>query len=106
MRRFPQIAWMLLVLALGGCESADEKAERLRLENLYALDDLKVAQAYKKADFAGAAYAKEYLEIKRECAKEEMKTKGKWCEKYSKLEKLYNQLQSESLRSMPQAPKF
>ena len=95
-----------LVLALCGCESADEKAERLRLENLYALDDLKVAQAYKKADFAGAAYAKEYLEIKRECAKEEMKTKGKWCEKYSKIEKLYNQLQSESLRSMPQAPKF
>lgn len=41
---------MLLVLALCGCESADEKAERLRLENLYALDDLKVAQAYKKAD--------------------------------------------------------
>ena len=65
-----------------------------------------MAQAYKKADFAGAAYAKEYLEIKRECAKEEMKTKGKWCEKYSKIEKLYNQLQSESLRSMPQAPKF
>ena len=63
---------MLLVLALCGCESADEKAERLRLENLYALDDLKVAQAYKKADFAGAAYAKEYLEIKRECAKEQM----------------------------------
>ena len=30
---------MLLVLALCGCESADEKAERLRLENLYALDD-------------------------------------------------------------------
>ena len=51
-------------------------------------------------------HAKEYLEIKRECAKEEMKTKGKWCEKYSKIEKLYNQLQSESLRSMPQAPKF
>ena len=49
MRRFPRIAWMLLVLALCGCESADEKAERLRLENLYALDDLKVAQAYKKS---------------------------------------------------------
>lgn len=37
MRRFPRIAWMLLVLALCGCESADEKAERLRLENLYVL---------------------------------------------------------------------
>ena len=49
MRRFPRIAWMLLVLALCGCESADEKAERLRLENLYALNDLKVAQAYKKS---------------------------------------------------------
>lgn len=106
MPHFPGLAFCILVLALVGCESSEERTERLRLERLYALDNIKVAQTYLKADYGGAAYAKEYLEIQRECAKEELKVKGKWCEKYSQIQGIYRGLVSDSLRNGLRTPKF
>jgi hypothetical protein len=97
---------LVLALALSGCKSSDVKAERMRMEQLYALDNTKVAQAWEKAGYGGSAYAKEYLEIQRECAKEELKQKGKWCEKFSKVQLIHRGLVSESFRKGMQVPKF
>ncbi len=92
--------------SLYGCESSDEKAERIRLEQLYALDNLHVAQAYLKADTGGAAYSKDYLAIRSECTKEERSLKGRWCAKFSEIEKIYRGLSSDSLKKGLQRPNF
>ena len=106
MHHFIKLIILTLVLALCGCESANEKAERVRLEQLYALDNMKVAQAWEKAGYGGSAYAKEYLAIQRECAKEELTQKGKWCEKFSQIQVIDRKLVSESFRKGMQVPKF
>lgn len=103
---FPQLVVCALVLGLCGCESSAEKAERVRLENLFALDNAKVAQSWEKASYGGTAYAKEYLEIRHECAQEELKQKGKWCEKFSQIQAIHRGLVSESFRKGMQRPNF
>jgi len=93
-------------LVLSGCESVEEKAERVRLENLYALDNAKVVENYYLAGSKGTGYRKEYQDIQRECAKEELTKKGKWCEKFLAIQKIAEEREKEDIRKALQKPVF
>jgi thioredoxin-related protein len=101
MRHLLKLLLIVSVVAVCGCESSEEKAERIRLEKLYALNDENVARAYMKGVFgaAGSAYTKEYKDIKRECAKEEIvqgNKEGKWCKKFGSIVEFERKINMEA----------
>jgi len=62
---------------VAGCESSEEKAERLRLEELYSLDNIEVAKAFNRYN------TKPYNDISEECENEKLHKidNEKWCAK-------------------------
>ena len=97
---FPLLLILVSLLSLVGCESSEEKAERQRLERLYSLDNKMVAQNFLAGITKGASYQVEYNELKRECAKESLLQKGKWCAKFEDVNKIYRQLHSDATQRM------
>lgn len=67
-----------------GCESAEEKAERQRLEDLYQIGDAEIAAS------AHRGYSPAFNAVKAECEKERLaKNQGKWCLKFTNVQKLF-----------------
>lgn len=63
---------------LSGCESAEEKAARLKLEKLYAMDNTEIASA-----FSRGVQLEPFNDIRKLCENEKIEKKpGKWCEKW------------------------
>ena len=71
---------------LTGCESAEEKAARVKLEKLYALDNTEIASA-----FSRGVQVEPFNEIRKLCENEKMEKKpGKWCEKWEGVKDAWN----------------
>jgi len=102
MQHFPKIILALAaVFVFSGCESDQEKAERLRLEELYSLDNTEIAKSFKTGVFYNG---KSYRDIDAECTKEKQKkiTNGKWCAKI----KIVNDeiIKIDNARTLPSEP--
>lgn len=66
------------VFFLSGCESAEEKAARVKLEKLYAMDNTEIASAFDRG-----VQVEPFNEVRKLCENEKMEKKpGKWCEKW------------------------
>lgn len=77
----------LLFLSISACESGEEKAERLRLEKIYAMDSKEIADAFDRGILLDP-----YNSVNKECERERInKTPGKWCEKWAEVEAAYSQ---------------
>ena len=74
---------------VAGCESSEEKAERVRLEELYALDNHQVAETFYKD-----TSTKSWPSIHNECTKEHDNniSDGKWCAKFKLIDQEYNKI--------------
>jgi hypothetical protein len=93
MRHLLKLLLLVSVVAVCGCESSEERAERIRLEKLYALNNEGVAKAY--ALHEEAVYTKDRNDIKRECVKEEIaqgNKEGKWCKKFGIIAELEREI--------------
>ncbi len=74
----------VMTFSISGCESAEDQAERIRLEKLYAMDSREIASALSRS------YAEPYKEVRKECQKERIeKNPGKWCGKWKEVEAAY-----------------
>lgn len=70
-------------LILVGCESAEEKAERVRLEKLYAMSNKGIAEAFATDNYHSA---KPWRDVKEQCDLEKIAQKrDKWCEKLDEI---------------------
>lgn len=77
----------VMFFSLAACESGEEKAERIRLEKIYAMDSKEIAEAFDRGFLT-----EPYNSVNKECERERVnKSPGKWCKKFAEVEAAYNQ---------------
>ena len=80
------ISMGVIIFVLSACESREEKAERNRLEKLYAMDSQEIANAFDRGTLV-----EPFNSVRKECEKERIdKNSGKWCAKWSEVEDAYH----------------
>jgi hypothetical protein len=76
----------MLLFSLAACESGEEKAERIRLEKIYAMDSKEIADAFDRGSLV-----EPYNSVNEECERERInKSLGKWCGKWAEVEAAYS----------------
>lgn len=81
---FAMILVAISLISITGCESQEEKNQRLRLEKIYSMDSTEIANAFSRS------YSEPYNAVRIECEKEKIeKNPGRWCKKWTEVKAAY-----------------